>query len=377
MKNSSIVQEFIELVKIPVASRDERAIADVVKNKLSVLGFIIEEDNTAEKVGGNTGNIIATLKGETGIPPVLLSAHLDRVKNNGNILPVINEEEGVITSDGNSILAADDVSGICAILDGVRRVLNDKTPHGDIEIVFSVCEELGVLGSGYLDFPKLKSKIAFVFDVPGRLGRIVNQAPTKCSLKIDIKGIKAHAGNEPEKGLNAIKVAAVAISNVSEGRINEYVTSNFGSLHGGNSTNVVCDYAEILGEARGVDDKELDKYLETVKNTFADTATRFNTTIDVGIKTLYHTFHVLESEQVIQLALKAMKHLNINGWCQRGGGGMDGNHFNYHGIQTIGLALGYSKNHTNSEQIVIGDLVSCGILVQRLIHEIYLASQSN
>lgn len=377
MKNSSIVQEFIELVKIPVASRDERAIADVVKHKLSVLGFIIEEDNTAEKVGGNTGNIIATLKGETGIPPVLLSAHLDRVKNNGNILPVINEEEGVITSDGNSILAADDVSGICAILDGVRRVLNDKTPHGDIEIVFSVCEELGVLGSGYLDFSKLKSKIAFVFDVPGRLGRIVNQAPTKCNLKIDIKGIKAHAGNEPEKGLNAIKVAAVAISNISEGRINEYVTSNFGSLHGGNSTNVVCDHAEILGEARGVDDKELDKYLETVKNTFADTAIRFNTTIDVGIKTLYHTFHVSESEQVIQLALKAMKHLNINGWCQRGGGGMDGNHFNYHDIQTIGLALGYSKNHTNSEQIVMGDLVSCGMLVQHLIHEVYLASQSN
>ena len=61
-----------------------------------------------------------------------------------------------------------------------------------------------ILPSGIL----AKAKFGYVLDCPGRIGRIVKQAPTKCKITVKVKGIKAHAGNEPEKGLNAIKVAA-------------------------------------------------------------------------------------------------------------------------------------------------------------------------
>ena len=230
MSEASMLKEFLELVQIPVQSRDERKIADVVKQKLIDLGLTVEEDNAGEKLGGNTGNLIGRLAGASDVPSILLSAHLDRVRNSGAIHPVVNEAEDLIKSDGTSILAADDVSGLCAVLDGLRRVKESGKPHGPVEVVFSVCEEIGVQGSGQLDFSKLKSKQAFVFDAPGRIGRIINQAPTKCKIEIKVHGIKAHAGNEPEKGLSAIRVAADAIMHLQEGRITPTVVSYIGVI---------------------------------------------------------------------------------------------------------------------------------------------------
>lgn len=63
MSEASMLKEFLELVQIPVQSRDERKIAHVVKQKLLDLGLTVEEDNAGEKLGGNTGNLIGRLAG--------------------------------------------------------------------------------------------------------------------------------------------------------------------------------------------------------------------------------------------------------------------------------------------------------------------------
>lgn len=374
MNDSLIVKEFIELVKIDVQSRNERKIADVLKNKLTALGLTVTEDDVAAKLGGNTGNIIARLKGEPDIPAVLLSAHMDRVSNPGNIIPVIHEDTGIITSDGNSILAADNISGVCAILDGIRKVKAANISHGDIEVVISVCEEIGVAGARHLDFKQLKAKLAYIFDAPGRIGRIIKQAPTKYKIKVGVKGRSAHAGNEPEKGLNAIRVAAVALSRIKEGRISAHTTSNFGSFHAGNGTNVVCDYAEIVGEARSTNDHEVEEYLAEVKRTFATAADEYQTEIDVNAQMLYRTFLIDENDEIAQIAVRAMRNIGIEANFTTGGGGMDGNHFNANGIKAVGIALGYSRNHTPAEQIIIADMVKCGELVKELVKEVALSA---
>ncbi len=371
MINQSMLDEFLELVQIPVHSKDERRICDVLKEKLSTLGLDVHEDAPVPDIGGNTGNVIARLKGDSKVPAVLLSAHMDRVGNPGKINPVVDEKGKLIRSDGTSILAADDVSGLCAILDALRRIIRDKTPHGDIEIAFSTCEEIGVQGSKHFNFSEFKAKQAYVVDCPGRIGKIVNQAPAKYKITATVKGIKAHAGNEPEKGLNAIKVAACALAEIPEGRISPAVTSNFGTIQGGNGTNVVCDKCVITGEARGTDEAALEEYLRQVKEVFARTATHFNTEIDVNIKLLYHTFYVDPSDNVIQTLLNAFKTEGIDGFCQKGGGGSDGNHFNWNGIKSVVMGLGYSKNHTNSEQIYYEDMMKCGKVLQDLVHQIY------
>lgn len=304
-----IVDEFIELVGISASSGNERIMADELIKKLVALGCTFVEDDAGEKVGGNTGNIIATLKGEENITPVLLSAHMDRVKHHGRICPIVLE--GKVISDGSTILAADDVSGICAILEGLRQIRQANAPHGDIEIVFSVCEEIGVAGARHLDFSMLQSKLAYVFDAPGRLGRIVNQTPTKCKITIGVQGRAAHAGNEPEKGLNAIQVAAIALAQIKEGRISARTTVNFGVFHAGQSTNVVCDYAELIAECRSTDKAELEAYLWEIKQVFAKVAALYETKIDVQVETLYQTFYVDPTEPVARIAANAMQRMEI------------------------------------------------------------------
>lgn len=364
-----IVEEFMELVKTSVQSRDERAIADLLKAKLLALGFDVAEDETGKLVGGNTGNLVARLTGEASVPAVLLSAHMDRVKNNGQIRPVVHEDK--ITSDGSSILAADDVAGIVIILAGIRQALAENIPHGDIEVVFSVCEEQGVLGTRHLDYSRLKSKLAFVFDATGKIGRIVNQAPTKCKIKAGVHGKNAHAGNEPEKGLNAIKVAAAALTQIPDGRLSARSTANFGMISGGSSTNVVCDFVEITGEARSTNGQELEEYLALVRRTFAAVAEQYQTTIDVTIDKLYDTFYVAEDAPAAKIAVQAMQNLGIEAKFTPGGGGMDANNFNSHGIQALGVAAGYAKNHTVHEEVSIPELVTGAKAVKGIISEVY------
>lgn len=364
-----IIEDFLEMVQIDVQSRNERSIADLVKQKLGELGCEVKEDGTGQLIQGNTGNIIAKLAGDESAPAIILNAHLDRVKNGDNIKPIVTEDK--ITSDGTTILAADDVAGIAAILDGIRKLKAENKPHGDIEIILSVCEEQGVVGSRLLDYSSLKAKMAFVFDSPGGVGRLVNQAPSKSKIKVQVYGRSAHAGNEPEKGLNAIKIAAAALVQVPDGRINERTTANYGIIKGGDSVNVVCDYVEILGEVRSTSTEEMRQYIEDIKRTFDKIALGFNTTIRVESEELYETFYVNEDELVSKVAKRALKSIGAEARFTPGGGGMDANNFNKAGIRAIGVATGYSKNHTLNEQLYMPDLIKAGELVKEIICEAY------
>lgn len=369
MTRPAIVEEFLELVQIESHSFKERTLADVLTAKLKTLGFSVEEDDTGAKIGGNAGNLIARLAGDPAVPPVMFSAHMDRVANHGHIKPLICENEDSIKSDGTSILAADDISGICAILDGVRRVLAEKAAHGDIEIVFSVAEEVGLLGARHLDYAKIKSAMAFVIDSSGPLGTVINQAPTQYTFEIKVHGRSAHAGMAPEAGISAIRVAAVALSRLREGRLSPTTTSNFGIIQGGRATNIVADLAQITAEVRSTQNEEIDKYLAEVVKIFEETATEFGASFEIEKKLEYSTFRVDEKAKVIRIAEQALKNLGLTPDVHGAGGGMDGNFFNQHGIQAVGISPDYRKVHTFEEEQPIASLIKCGELVAGLIRE--------
>ncbi len=369
MTQPPIVEEFLELVRLSAASRRERLMADALTAKLTALGFAVEEDAAGAEIGGEAGNLIARLPGDPARRAIMFSAHLDRVANHGHIQPRITEDGTVLRSDGTSILAADDVSGICAILDGVRRVQAEGLPHGEIEVVLSVAEEVGLLGARHLDYSKIKSKMAYVIDTGGPVGTLVNQAPTQYTFQIKFQGKSAHAGMEPEKGLNAIRVAAVALTRLREGRLSPYTTANYGLFKAGTATNIVCDLAVVDGEARSSRPEELAAYLAEVKTVLDQVAAEYHTAVTMETTLEYETFRVDEGEEVVQLAGRAMKNLGLTLKVVSSGGGMDGNFFNRHGVKAVGLSPGYVKVHTSEEEQPIDQLVLCGRLVAEIIRE--------
>ncbi|MDR2340455.1 MAG: M20/M25/M40 family metallo-hydrolase [Deltaproteobacteria bacterium] len=362
-----IIDEFLELVQVPAHSFKERKIADVLKIKLKELGLGVEEDNAGGLINGDCGNLIARWPGDPGKSPLLFSAHMDRVSNPGKIVPIVKESEDRIVSSGDTILAADDVAGIVAILDGIRRVKDGGLPHRPVEVVFSVAEEVGLLGSRNLDPSGLVSKMAYVLDTGGPFGTIVNKAPTQYTFLIRIHGKSSHAGMAPEKGLNAINVGAQALTRIKEGRLSPVTTANYGVISGGKATNIVCDYLEIKGEARSHVESELKDYLAEVDRVFKGTAKERGAGCDMDLTLEYEAFDVPEDDPVIALASGAIRALGVEPAVVGGGGGLDANYFNKFGIRAVGISTGYDKVHTEEEEQSISGLVKCGELVARLM----------
>ncbi len=184
-KLDDIVVDFLNLVQTDASTLDERGIADYLIKALETLAC---DDITEDKhsgMQGNTGNIIARFPGKID-GSLLLSAHMDRVQGGRGIKPVVGPK--TIKSDGNTILAADDVAGLVAILDGVRRIKESGSDHSTIEVVFTYAEEKQLLGSSNLDYSKLESDYAFVFDSSGPVGRIINSAPSTAQLLLKVHG---------------------------------------------------------------------------------------------------------------------------------------------------------------------------------------------
>lgn len=170
MKNQRMLDELTELMRIDVSSGQETEIAEHLVKKLEQMGFAITRDEAGATFGGVCGNILAVREGERdGV--VCFCSHMDRVPGGIGIKPV--EEDGILRSSSDTILAADDLSGVAAILEGVRQAIESGKALPKLEILFTVGEEAGLYGAKAFDVSLLTSKTMYVLDSPGRIGRIV------------------------------------------------------------------------------------------------------------------------------------------------------------------------------------------------------------
>ena len=124
MKNDRIVERFLEYVQVDSETKNEGVFAKRLKEDLEKLGFEVYEDNAGEKVGSNTGNLIATLGGNEGSETIMFSCHMDTVSPGNGIKPVV--KDGVIYSDGTTILGGDDKAGIAALLEAIVKMKEEN-----------------------------------------------------------------------------------------------------------------------------------------------------------------------------------------------------------------------------------------------------------
>ena len=265
-----IINEFCHLVSIDSESLNEREMADELTKILLEMGFQVEEDNVGSIISGNAGNLYAILPGDPGIEPLLLSGHMDTVKpGKGKVAKVW--EDGKITSEGDTVLGSDDLAGVVEILEGIRIAKASGKPLGDIEILFSVCEESYGGGASHFDYSKVKSKTAYALDLSGGPGRAAPKAPSIISFEVEIKGKAAHAGFEPEKGINALNAAVNAAAKIRVGHVEEF-TVNIGTVTGGKANNIVCDSCIMTGEVRGYNHQAVIEHVEKIGEIFKEEA---------------------------------------------------------------------------------------------------------
>ena len=320
----NIIEDFKQLVSFDSISFHERNTADWLLARLKSMGFSVEEDQAGAYYGGDTGNIFAVLDGELEGDPVIFCAHMDVVEPGSGKKSVL-EKDGTIHSAGDTVLGADDISGILEILYGVQLVLDSGKPHKKIEILFTIGEELYVKGSDVFDYSKVTAKQAYVLDLSGAVGTAARRAPSIISVRVEIKGKAAHAGFEPENGIHAIFAAANAVSRLCMGHVDEETTFNIGTIQGGTATNIVPDCCVL---------------------------------------TAYET--PLESKSVTDFQ-KACEILGFSGELTGTFGGSDNNSFAKNGIEGLVLSNGMYNAHSTREYTTVDDLYKGAELIGQLI----------
>ena len=361
-----IVKNFIEMAKISSPSYKERNIADYILKEIDELGIKVYEDSSGEKVLSNSGNIIITLKGRKN-KKILLSAHMDTVNPCEDIVPII--ENGIIKTNGNTVLGADDKAGIAAIIEMIKVIKEEKINHPDIIIVFSVAEETGLHGAKNIDLSKFgKIDYGYILDAGGEPGICYNQAPYAANGKYKIIGKAAHAGGEPENGINAFVVASQAVSKLNIGRIDESTTCNIGVVSGGIATNIVMPSIEMKFEARSLYEDKLDKLLEETDRIFKETCSSFGAEfINEVARGKTKGYNIDESCDVIQIFKKSSEKLGYNFKVMPSGGGSDTNIYNMRGIPSVNIGTGMENVHSTDEYIKIDSLVKTARLLVELI----------
>jgi tripeptide aminopeptidase len=369
IQNDRLVELFTTLCRINSPPREERAVVEYVKGFLRGLGLEVREDNAAQAVGGNANNLVATLPANiSGAPKIFFSAHFDTVEPNPNLKIII--QDGIIHTDGTSILGADDKAGMSAILEAIRIVVENNLPHGQIQLVFTVCEEIGLRGARALDLSLVDSDFGFVYDTGPPVGTVIIQTPTHDTMHVRLLGKPAHAGVEPEKGISAIQIAAHAISQMRIGRIDEETTANIGSIHGGQATNVVCPEVVITAEARSLNRQKVDAQVAHMTQLFEQAAQQFGGQAVIEIERHYEGYTLTENDLPVQVVRRALKRLGLDAPMRPTGGGADANIFIARGLPCCVVGTAHQKIHTHEEFVLIEDLARSVDLTLAIIREV-------
>jgi tripeptide aminopeptidase len=357
-----------ECLAINSPSRHEEGMAALVAHYLHAAGAEVTTDSAAITLGGDTSNILATVPGTGPGPTLLFCAHLDTVEPTPEL--VVVEADGRLHTDGRTILGADDKAGVAAILELVLALQESGTPHPPLEIVFTVAEEVGLMGSQLLAAERLTARCGFVPDSSGAVGLIITHAPAQKHLHVRMHGVAAHAGMAPERGINAITVAAQAIAALRQGRIDAETTANIGRIHGGKATNIVPDLVEVEGEARSRDPEKLAAQVAHMRAVFEAAAHAAGVHCEVSITDVYPAFTLAPDALPVRLAADALTALGLHPTIAATGGGSDANFLNGFGIPTVILSTGYHHPHCTNEFLELDQLE---LLVQQLFEIVRLA----
>lgn len=345
-----LLKSFIELARVTAPSGREGAMGKTLIRRLKNLGLDVSVDDSADKTGGEQGNIVARLDPSEGREDwIALTAHMDTVPLSHPTRPIVRN--GVVYSDGTTVLGADDRAGIASILEAIEVLKKDGSDHPGIEVIFTVSEEVGLLGSKALDLSKLKSSMAFVFDSSTEPGSIITTAPFATSITWTVIGLAAHAGVAPEKGINAIQAASRGIASLRIGRIDEETTANVGTIKGGHAINVVCDRVEIKAEARSLKEDKLKRQILEMRTTMKRAIAEYGATLEEKVAEKYPGYFLTADAPVVVKAVEAVKAAQLIPKITSTGGGSDANVLNYGGLPSVNLGLGYQRAHTNEESL--------------------------
>ena len=349
-----LLDTFCEYVQIDSETKNEKAMGEKLVADLKAMGFEVKTDNAGAAFGSNGFNVCGFKAGTIEGPGMVQCAHMDTVKPGNGIKPIITD--GVVHTDGSTILAGDDKCGVASIMEAIKVIKENNIPCRNTEILFSIGEEGGMNGIKNMDWSMIKGKEAIVLDSSGDVGKVITCGPGQIKIIATINGKTSHAGLAPENGISAIQVAAKGIANMNLLRIDEETTCNIGTLKAEYATNIVPDKCEFIAEVRSRNLDKLNAQAAHIKDCLQAACDELGATLDIQLNTNYVSFNVPEEDDLVQRIKASCDRLGYNFYTAKGGGGSDLNVMALKGVKGVVLGVGMTKVHTTEECIKIEDL---------------------
>lgn len=362
MNKERLLNTFLDLVKIYSPSRNEINVMKYITEKLEKLGIkYILHDHSAE-YGGNTPVIIAKLEkncDDTNLKAISLSAHMDVVEPSKDLDVYV--EDGLVKTRTETTLGGDDKGGVAIILETFESLVENNLPHNDVFAVITPSEEVGLLGAKSIKWEEIPdeftpAKDMLVLDNGGGADLVAVEGPCMYKINVHYEGASAHAGIEPEKGRSAILAMSNAIAKMRIGRLNDYTTSNIGSIISEFPTNVVPKDCKIRMEVRCLNEDEAKENVEKYVDIFEKTAKEFEVKCNIDIEYDYPPLKQIDNNVLLNKVLDAYNKVGVVAKPIKIGGGCDGNIYLKNGFNSVILGVGMYKIHTIEEYLVIYDM---------------------
>jgi len=368
---------FTALCEIDSPSRREGRICRRLQEIFRELGAAeIVEDDSSGRTGSECGNLIVRFDGGLDLTPIFFSCHMDTVQPADGVR--VKRIGDLFTSAGDTILGSDDKSGIAACIEAVRLLQEAQQPHRPVEFVVTTCEEIGLIGAKALDPQRVRAREGYALDSTG-FAKIVTHAPAANRLTITVNGVAAHAGLHPEWGVNAMVLAAQALAQAPNGRIDEETTANFGTIHGGAASNIVPEKVVIEAEVRSHSMAELERVTGEIREVFATSVAAWTDptgsakgapSVSVEVQQDFPVMQLNREDRVMRRVDAAARSIGLELSYEKAGGGSDANIFNGHGLATAIVATGMTNVHSTNEQVELQDMVDLTrLLIALLIEE--------
>ncbi len=327
-----------------------------VDYEVPVIGLISHMDTSPEVSGANVNPVIH--KNYQGEDIVLPNDPEQVIKfdQNPELKHCIGKD--IITTDGTTLLGADDKAGIAEIMGTLQYLIeNPEIKHGTIRVAFTVDEEVGT-GTKYFDVKKFGANYAYTIDGES-LGEIEDETFCADTAYVTIKGVNVHPGYAKGKMINGIKIGAELIERLPKDRMSPETTEGReGYLHP-HAFKGSVELTEITFLVRdftveGLEEKEkfLQELCDELGKKYAPA------TVELKIEESYRNmkYKIDEDPKVVEYAIEAVKRAGIEPRHSLIRGGTDGSRLSFMGLLTPNIFTGGHNFHSKKEWICIYDM---------------------
>ena len=369
----------LELAKIIKSELEDIGMSDVYLDKkgyvyaripgnidktVPVIGLISHMDTSPDLNGrGVTPKIIRNYNGKD----IILNERLNVILSPEEFPELLNyKNQTLVTTDGTTLLGADDKAGIAEIISACEFIINNKIRHGEIKVAFTPDEEIG-RGVDFIDLKRFNADFAYTIDGE-EIGSLEYETFNAANAIVTIKGKNIHPGYAKNKMKNSIIIAYELQSMLPESERPEYTEGYEGFFH----LNSIKGNVEETTLHFLIRDHDKEKF-ESKKKLFRKHVKFLNekygkNTVKADIKDIYYNMKdkIIPNIHIIEYAKQAMKKCNINPEISPIRGGTDGAKLSYKGLPCPNLFTGGHNAHGKYEYIPVESMIKAVEVIVRL-----------